>query len=74
MLLKKKSKVITERKERKTYEPLSLSAYKRRKNNDGSASYKEPAEEQKSYPLRKEKKKIQPEIIGKFDSKMDNNQ
>ena len=40
MLLKKKSKVITERKERKTYEPLDLSALKRRKNNDGSATYK----------------------------------
>ena len=73
MLLRKKSKIIIARKERKTYEPLTFSNYKRRKNNDGSTTQREVSNDNKAYPKRDKTKKITPEIIGKFDDKMDNN-
>ena len=51
-----------------------FSNYKRRKNNDGSTTQREVSNDNKAYPKRDKTKKITPEIIGKFDEKMDNNQ
>ena len=73
MLLRKKSRVITERKERKTYEPLNLTYYKRNKNNDGSTTQREFKVDAKAYPKRDKAKKISPEILEKYDEKMDSN-
>ena len=73
-LLKQKSKIIIERKERKTFDEADVFGKKRKINNDIAQSQVQPQATSSTGNKDKDPKKIQPKIIEKFDVHMSTKQ